>query len=86
MRYDAKIETTATTSNVSSPKAPDVATIADDDPVRISFDKQNHYNLLNQGWVQHETIDFDDASSDSEVTKDDKLDDVDSWLLHSYCH
>ena len=68
-------DTTATTFNVSSPKAPDVATIADDDPVRISFDNQNHYNL---GWVQHETIDFDDASSDSEVTKDDKLDDVDS--------
>ena len=62
---------------MSSPKAPDVATIADDDPVRISLDKQRHYNLLNQGWVQHETMDFDDASSNSEVTKDDNLETID---------
>ena len=57
-------DSTVIVSNVSSPAAPDVATIADDDPDCLSIDKQNHFNLLNQGWVQHDDSNEDDLLDD----------------------
>ena len=65
-------DNTVAVSNVSSPKAPDVATIADDDPDRPSVDKQTNHNLLNQGWVQH-----DDSANEDDLLDDFDLDDFD---------
>ena len=57
-------DSTVTVSNVSSPKEPNVATIADDNPDRLFLDKQNHFNLLNQGCVQHDKTNEDELLED----------------------
>ena len=50
-------------SNVSSPLAPDVATVADDDPLSNLSDFINSPILLNQGWVPHN----DDVDDDRQM-------------------
>ena len=61
-------------SNVSSPSAPDVATIPDDDPSYPSSDINNCFNLLNQGWVPHENNESDNEASFDEPDTEETLD------------
>ena len=62
---------TVLVSNVFSPLAPDVATVADDDPLSNSSDFINSPILLNQGWVLHnDDVDDDDRNSPIECDDD----------------